>query len=236
MWLEGAFLWLVEEFGEENIRRRRVFRPDVADFPQAFDQTENDAHTLLPVIAQQMETDPANITLRFYSQERVDYSGGHGGIIPSNYEKQHDLSLGMYHGRNRQGSFIISLELGALKHTEGLVATLAHEIAHIKLLGDGRMKKVDEDMTDLLTVIYGFGIFNANTAYRFVQGFEGWSTSGAGYLKQQEWGYALALFCFIRKEIQLPEWIQFLTPNVKGDVKKAWDFIQAHPEKIFRKS
>lgn len=234
LWLESAFQWLMAEFGEEAVRQRRILRPDVADFPQPFDQTENDAYTLLPVIAEQMETDPDEIELEFYSQESINYSGGYGGIIPSNFPKSQQTASGYYHGRNIRGKYTISLEIGLFKNTEALVATLAHEIAHIKLLGEGRMEEVDEDTTDLTTVLFGLGIFNANSAYNFTRGFDGWSSNRSGYLRQQEWGYALALLSFVQGEKAPPHWVRFLTPNIQADVKQGWRFIQANPGIVFR--
>jgi len=81
-----------------------------------------------------------------------------------------------------------------------MVAVLAHEIAHIKLPGENRMEENDERITDLTTIFFGLGIFNANAAFQtFADSkYYGWSQSG--YLTQMEWGYALSLFAFVREE------------------------------------
>ena len=53
-----------------------------------------------------------------------------------------------------------------LDEPENMVAVLAHEIAHIKLPGESRMEENDERITDLTTIFFGLGIFNANAAFQ----------------------------------------------------------------------
>lgn len=80
-----------------------------------------------------------------------------------------------------------------------LVATLAHELGHVILLRPVLVDRDDPDMeqlNDLLTVFLGFGIFTANSAFRFEQHSDntsqGWSASRLGYLSEEELGYALS--------------------------------------------
>jgi hypothetical protein len=60
-----------------------------------------------------------------------------------------------------------------------------------------------EPLNDLLIVFLGFGIFTANAAFRFetVSGGKshGWSARRLGYLSQEQFGYALALFAYERE-------------------------------------
>lgn len=81
-------------------------------------------------------------------------------------------------------------------------------------------------------VVFGLGIFNANSAYKEWKSFDSYGHNSIGYLKQREWGYALALYAFFRQE-ENPDWIKFLTPNIKSDVKKSLDFIYANTDKVF---
>ncbi len=87
-----------------------------------------------------------------------------------------------------------------------MVATLAHELGHIHLLGHGRISDDVEDhepLTDLLTVFFGMGIFTAN-AVMYEQYWEngvlsGWSMGRRGYLGMPVYGYALARFARLRR-------------------------------------
>ncbi len=112
------------------------------------------------------------------------------------------------------------------------MATLAHEFAHIKLLGENRLDFNDESLTDLTTVVFGCGIFNAKSSFKEFKSFDGYGHNTLGYLKQREWGYALALYSFYRNE-EKPDWIKFLSPNLKSDVKKGLDFVHANTDKVF---
>jgi len=115
-----------------------------------------------------------------------------------------------------------------------MVAVLAHEIAHIKLLGEDRLATNNEPLTDLATIFFGLGVFNANEAFRTSQTYESYSWRATGYLSQPQWGYALALFAHLRDEIS-PCWIDHLTPNVKSDFLQAQQFILDNPDIVFRK-
>ena len=94
---------------------------------------------------------------------------------------------------------------------------MAHELAHVLLLGDNKisqeMKRM-ESLTDLMTVFCGFGIFNANAAHVHKSGVRGWSTSSHGYLSQREYGYSLAVFAWKRGETD-PPWAPELTKSVR---------------------
>jgi hypothetical protein len=114
-----------------------------------------------------------------------------------------------------------------------MIATLAHEIAHIKLLGENRMEENDETITDLTTIFFGLGIFNANAAFQTFNDSKSYGWSRSGYLTQMEWGYALSLFAYIRKE-QQPQWADYLCKNVKADFKQGQNFISANEDIIFQ--
>ena len=109
------------------------------------------------------------------------------------------------HYRKRRDKFVISLESSQLSNPMTLVATVAHELGHVRLLGEGRIHGGFEDhelLTDLLTVFFGLGVFTANSAFSFRQwsdnSSQGWRTERKGYLTEEMFGYALALFALMR--------------------------------------
>jgi len=57
--------------------------------------------------------------------------------------------------------------LEVLKDPINLIATLVHELSHIILLGEGGLEENDEELTDLNTIAMGFGIFTANSTFKF---------------------------------------------------------------------
>jgi hypothetical protein len=123
----------------------------------------------------------------------------------------------------------------------GLVATLAHELAHYLLVtipeeppgGDAN----HEFATDLAAVYLGFGVFNANTAFRFSQhtsfDSQGWKYQRAGYLSEKEWCFALAVFLFLRGDDPKLA-LTYLKPSLQTDLRRCLKYLTAHPEKTAR--
>jgi hypothetical protein len=159
--------------------------------------------------------------------------GATGGRIFLKQEEGEKYSGGLYWGKQEDNKYHIGLEEKKLREPAEIVATLSHELSHIKLLGEKRLEKNNEPLTDLTTIVFGLGVFNANAAFQTKGGVDSWGWSKAGYLSQMEWGYALALFAYIRQE-ENPDWINFLTRNVKADFKQSSQFINKNKDKILQ--
>jgi hypothetical protein len=219
IWMEQSFQTLLNMFGKENTRNRRVLTPERIDFPVRYDGSEGAAFETLWIIAKQMEVPVENITLDFYDEGLQQITEGTPG--------------GMYWGKGETDKFEISLARTKLDEPENMVAVLAHEVAHIKLLGEDRMEENDESITDLTTIFFGLGIFNANAAFQTFADARSHGWSQLGYLTQMEWGYALALFAYIRQE-QEPGWASHLCRNVKADFIQGQNFISENEARIFQ--
>jgi len=219
IFLEQSFQLLLNIFGIEDTLNRIVLTPERIHFPVQYDGSEQSAFETLRIIAGQMEVPAERITLDFIDEDLRHITEGNPG--------------GFYWGKGENDNFEISLARKKLNEPENMVATLAHEIAHIKLLGENRMEENDEPITDLTTIFFGLGIFNANAAFQtFADSkYYGWSKSG--YLTQWEWGYALALFAYVRQEKQ-PDWANHLCKNVKADFKRSQHFISNNEDIIFQ--
>ena len=230
IWLENAFSLLIDLFGEAPIRSRKILVPHHTDFPIRYNGDAGAAADTLRIVAPQMEVDPNEILLNFYEDGKSSVSTGSpfNSYIPMTGYKNLSASAGLYWGRQEDGKYHIWLEKRNLIDPEGLVATLAHEIAHIKLLGEGKIDENDEPLTDLTTIIFGFGIFNANACFREYKTFNSWGYSQGGYLKQREWGYALALFAQLREEKD-PDWTKYLTKNIQSDFSKSQAYLEDQP-------
>ena len=80
----------------------------------------------------------------------------------------------------------------------------------MRLLGEGRITGDEADhepLTDLTTVFFGMGIFNANSTFRFKQwtngNMHGWKAATLEYLNETTFGYALGLWTFMRRSQSL---------------------------------
>jgi len=234
LWMENAFLWLAEQFGQDNIATRPMLLPTPDHFPIRYDGSTESLAKTSEIVALQMEIDIHEIALDVYEQNIQEFSGDFGHRIWTEVDNDSDekLSAGLFFDKNEQGKYEIFIEKKNLNDPENLVATLAHEFAHVKLLGEKRLDFNDELLTDLTPVVFGLGIFNANSSFKEHKSFDSYGHNSLGYLKQREWGYALALYAFYRQE-ENPDWVKFLTPNIKSDFKKSTGFIYANSDKVF---
>ena len=234
LWLENSFLWLATQFGHDNIRDKSTIIPNQEFFPINYDGSEISLLRTAEIVARQMEIDIAEINLKTYKDNIQEFQGDLGYRIFTELDKdsKEQMAAGLYFDKNEHGKYDIFIEEANLHNPENLVAVLAHEFSHIKILGERRLEQNDECLTDLATVIFGFGIFNANSSFREVKTINMWGHNTLGYLKQQEWGYALALYCHFRAE-ENPQWIKHLSSNIKSDFKKSQEYILANTDKVF---
>lgn len=117
-----------------------------------------------------------------------------------------------------------------------LVATLAHELSHYFLenyraMPPGGPYKM-EPTTDLGVAYLGFGLFAANTAFRFTQHqdfqSQGWQYQRLGYLKEREWVFALAVFLSLRG-IGAESATPYLKPHMASQLKRMMRYLAANP-------
>lgn len=234
VWMENSFLWLMTQFGEEKIINIQTLLPNSSNFPITFKGEEEDAHNLLKILSTQMDIDPNNIKITFYKDHIAEYNNQMGHQLFSQQEENENYSAGLYSGKNNtDDKFLIAIETEQLKDTEKLIATLSHELAHVKILGENRLDFNDEYLTDLVTVFFGLGIFTANASFKFYAQQDKWGYSKQGYLLQQEWSYALALYSYIKQEKQ-PLWINYLTTNIKADYLKSEQYIYSNEASILK--
>jgi hypothetical protein len=117
---------------------------------------------------------------------------------------------------------------------ESMVATFAHEIAHYLTAGAPEPPPGGWDnwefATDIAATFIGFGIFQANSAFRFRQfsgaGTSGWQSSRSGYLTEAEHSYALAIFLRL-KSIDPNVALPWCGKNISSYLKKALSVLDA---------
>jgi SprT-like family. len=107
-----------------------------------------------------------------------------------------------------QGEVEIRFSRDLMDHPGDLIATFAHELAHLLLHARGVEEGVSAEdaelVTDLAAVYLGFGVFLANSAFELQQFDDGlmggWSSRRQGYLTENTLVYATALFCAIKDD------------------------------------
>jgi hypothetical protein len=130
----------------------------------------------------------------------------------------------------RDGRSVIAVDRAIVESPRALVATVAHELGHERLLGEGLIGPDREDgepLADLASVFLGLGIFTANAAYEFRStSGGGWQASRLGYLDEATMGYALARFSYLRGETD-PPWSRYLDANPAAIMRRAARYLAA---------
>ena len=218
--------WLINSFGFDILINKPSLVADQAYIPVTYTANLESAQKMAAVVAAQMDVDPALIQLHLY-QEGQRQIGNDGlsrfSIIMQAAENQ-TYSGGKYFGADENGNYQIGIKYQNLQDPEAVLGLLAHEIAHIKLLGEKRTAENNEPLTDLTSLFFGLGAINANLAFKHAGGINYYSLSKTGYLEQAEWGYALALRSFLIGE-QYPDWTYHLNSTIKSDYKKCLQFF-----------
>lgn len=233
-WLEDAFIWLIDEFGAETVRDLTVVLPTDEFFPDRYSSSEEDVRQLVNRVCDYMNVEPSRVELRFFA----DRSNTLQQHLPV-FESRSQSTLGTY--RKQRGKYVISLEKQQAVEPTNLIATVAHELAHVRLLGENRLDPDYEDgetLTDLATVFFGLGIFTANSVFSFKQWRDafsaGWEANRRGYMTEQMYGYALALFARARGENK-PVWAKYLEGDSSAYFKAACRFLEKTTDTKIRK-
>jgi len=227
-WVDSRMQWLADQFGMQVWHQARAVEPTGEFFPDPFDRSERAVRCMLDRVCNYMAIPPQRITLRLYAEQRR--------VGNPLFPIEGPRTAGQYAAAGQE---IVAIEVGGLANPMSLVATMAHELAHARLLGENRLSRDEEDLeilTDLATVFFGLGIFCANSAVQYDQwhrqGWSGWSVQRTGYLDEPTFGYALALWTFVRHEDR-PRWMRHVRPNVRGHMKESLRFIQATADSPF---
>ncbi|MBR7837548.1 hypothetical protein KDL01_29990 [Actinospica durhamensis] len=222
-WIERSLRWCVREFGEQAARGPVVL-PDSDLLPVPYDGSNYQIYRLYDRICSLMGVDPREVELRL--RDRIDQAapsdqGDQGNRhVVGRYRTPPYLRLRFLDVKLSLGRPSIEIERAQTTDPVRLVALLAHELAHRRLLGEGRVttRQADhEQLTDLLTVYLGFGVFTANMQL----GLSG----HLGYLTTGERAYALACYCRMRGEVDVPSWAYELHPRPLEKFQQALEFL-----------
>jgi hypothetical protein len=234
MWVDDGFKRLERSLGRSRMLEAKVVEPTAEDFPDPYDKSPQAVEKLFARVCAYMRVDRNTIELEIFQDETEELRE----ILPSWRDGGGKRAAGLYvhaheQDRSAEGAgrlMVVALRSTLLQDPTSLVATAAHELGHVILLG-GKLLRHDtadhEPLTDLLTVYLGLGVFTANSAAQFKQFQQdrriGWSTQRLGYLPQAVFGYALARFATERGDHETI-WARHLSANVRSDFKnsKRW--------------
>ncbi|MEV4512738.1 hypothetical protein AB0K00_27670 [Dactylosporangium sp. NPDC049525] len=224
-WIESSMDWLADTFDPLRIGGE-VLLPTDEYFPGTYTGSRADVRAVFLRLCAHMDVDPARVDLVHDDAFTDDALSAHVPVRSA-------WSGAAGHHRVVGGRSVIGINDEQAKSPMALVATIAHELGHVLLLGEGRIsadRKDHEPLTDLLTVYFGLGVFSANAAFAFGREVRGeyayTTTSRLGYLTVPMFGYGLAYYAWLRGEAD-PGWARFLDTNPRTYCRRGLRYLRA---------
>ncbi len=231
-WLETSTLWLIEQFGQTTVKSAEIVTPTKEFFPDPYDGSPASLERLFERICRFMRIDRTRLVLGVYEGTR-SAAKPIRALFSDGYTSG---TRGVFLGRNEDGVLVLAIDKAQLRDPASLVAVMAHELAHVHLLADGRLTGEEQDhekLADLLTVFLGMGVFTATAAFQFRQWkgedrHEYWGVRRLGYLSEEEFGYALALVAWLRSE-RKARWANYLPTGAYTFFTQGVRFLRRFP-------
>jgi hypothetical protein len=233
IWIETSMHWFIEQFGKDAVSSE-VALPTPELLPTPYTGTVEQVATLLGRAATAMGVEASELDLEFF---------GHGRQAAVRHS---DTTRAVGHYRVRNGRPVIALDTGEISDPKVLTAVIAHELGHVRLLGEGRITHARGDherLTDLLTVFLGFGVFTTNASLNYARATRGWTVqprgdlderrlnaarndgyTRLGYLSEAEFGYGLACYAWLRRERD-PTWATYLDPGPRTHLHQGLTYL-----------
>ena len=227
IWVEESLSFLKESLGEDCLLAVETVTPTKTFFNRDFDGSEEDAQFILGRCQELMDIPKGKVSLDFYSEEAHYLDDGTLLSSSADIMGRSKGAAGTY--QKSGGKSLIRIERGQLKHPESLIATISHELAHEKLLGENRIIENDEYLTDLTAIAFGFGIFIANAKFQFQSGLQngfGWQMQSQGYLPEQITAYAMASLA-IKKNEEKTGYKSYLSGGVEKYFQESITYLQS---------
>ncbi|MFI9363122.1 hypothetical protein ACIG5E_19015 [Kitasatospora sp. NPDC053057] len=222
-WIEESMAWLAAEFGRGVLDRAPVL-PTAEFFPGPYEGSEEDIRSVIAQLCGYLDVAPNRLTIEIEPDDGEDAM-----VADLRLERKSRYAAGHY--RRVNGRPVIAIDQRQAARPVALVATIAHELGHVRLLDEQRIsadRRDHEPLTDLLTVHFGLGIFAANSAFNFTQNNRGWSYTRLGYLNERMFGYALACYAHRRGETK-PSWARHLATNPRAYLKQGLRYLGQNP-------
>ncbi|MGW3042212.1 hypothetical protein ACWC9T_19765 [Kitasatospora sp. NPDC001159] len=215
--------WLTAEFGRDVLNRDPVL-PTAEFFPGPYEGSDEDIRSVIAQLCGYLDVAPNRLTIE------IEPDDGEQAMV-ADLNLAHKSRSAAGHYRRENGRPVIAIDQRQAARPVALVATIAHELGHVRLLDEQRIptdRRDHEPLTDLLTVYFGLGIFTANSAFNFSQSNRGWSYSRLGYLSERMLGYALACYAHLRGETK-PTWARHLATNPRAYLKQGLRYLGQNP-------
>lgn len=201
-WLWAALHALLERRGEDTFLDAPLLLPNDRFFPDRWTADEAGIRALAERLLDYAGLGHLGVAVEmFVNETEVEEVGLDGRAAKWSHAGAAAWFAGISAGTCRFGA-----DSGKLDDPLGLVAAMAHEIAHAYRRShrlEHRDHDVEEKLTDVTTIYLGFGVLTTAAAARFITKQHdnlgsSWSHSRQGYLSAQEMAFLLATQLVVR--------------------------------------
>lgn len=229
-WLEERLQWLTRQFGMHILLERSIVLPTDAFFPDAYDGTPESVEAMFRRVCEYMDVDEDRVEMELFNDRPrgtmspLDPQGG-------------SFAAGTWEGGEWEKG-VVRIERSMLDRPADLVGTMAHELAHQRLLGEGRADSAafdNELLTDLTAAFFGFGVFLANNPRKSTGALHYWPGTKLRrpeYLSEPMLAYALAHIAWWRDEPRAA-WIKALRWAPWAAFKQGLRFLDKTNDSLF---
>jgi hypothetical protein len=231
-WVEDRLRWLSQQFGLHILLERPIILPTAEFFPDPWDASPKAVKRLFRRVCKYMQVDPDTLEVKLFNDKTP------GALIAL------DPTVGFAAGTWSESEQLwkkgtVRIERSGLDRPANLIGTIAHELAHQLLLGEGRIDRDTYDnelLTDLTAVYHGFGIFLANNPRKSTGELSYWPGTRMRkpeYLSEPMLGYAMAHIAWFRDEDR-PPWAKHLRWAPRAVFKQGLRYLQKTADSSFK--
>lgn len=213
--LDNVFSHLIEEFGEEFVLGSNVYTDPKEITGMGLSGDETYAQILFQKLGAIIDVDTSMVELGLFSDpEDVVLDSG---VIMVSEEGSEPASSKFT--EYSDGSVEILINHKYLNDPSCLVASIAFELIRLKSRREGKEFSEDDVSIEVALILFGFGVFNANSSVIKMNTWSsdlrgGWNIKkGASQLSPDAHGYLLALYSCYRGENN-PDWADSLEKEV----------------------
>jgi hypothetical protein len=232
-WIERRLHWLWDEFPDNVFNGRKMVLPLRHFFPEPYDASDRCTRRLLDRVCDYMEVPAERVDLKFSDdgKRRVGLVNRQGEHVP-------EAAAGTFRIDGKM--FVVTIDRTEQRgEVANLIGTMAHELAHARLLGERRCRASEFDhelLTDLTVIFLGLGVFLANSPRNWLSQdtlWPGTQLRKPEYLSPPMFGWALAHIAWHRGE-RRPAWGAHLGLGPRANMKQGVKYLWATGDSCFK--